>query len=78
MVIGTWKRSVTLEKAGGLAIAIEDGARFDSAEQQSADQRGENLAPSDYREDSELLTSLSLAVRASAAKVGLRARGRGQ
>ena len=67
-----------LENAGGLTIAIEDGPRFDSAEQQSADQRVDNLAPSDYSAGSELLASLSLAVRACAARVALRARGRGQ
>lgn len=67
-----------LEHAGGLTIAIEDSAEFQSADQQSVDQRVQNLAPSDYSEGGELLTSLTLAVQACAARIALRARGRGE
>lgn len=67
-----------LERAGGLALAVADGQRFTAASRQSASQRVQNLAPPDYRDGSELLSSLLLAARACAARVALRALGRGE
>jgi phosphoglycolate phosphatase-like HAD superfamily hydrolase len=63
---------------GGLALAIDKDARFDSADAQTRSQRVDNLAPPDYRKGGELLTSLEHAVRACAARIALRALGRGE
>ena len=67
-----------LEGAGGLALAIEKGRGFSAAGRQSPEQRVQNLAPPDYREGSELMSSLLLAAQACAARVALRALSEGE
>ena len=64
-----------MQKEGGIALGV---VRRDSPEEWQARERlhtdmvVENLAPSDYRKDSELLKSLVLAVDSMAAKIALR------
>ena len=67
-----------LESRGGIAIAINKDDRFSAADEMHAAQRVENLAPPEFSEGSELLRSLSLAVRSAAARVALRRLGQGE
>lgn len=63
---------------GGLAIAIDKDAEFDSEAAQTRSQRVDNLAPPSYAPGGELLASLEHAVRACASRVALRALGVGE
>ena len=67
-----------LESRGGLAIAIGRDGTFDAEGEQREAQHVENVAPPTYADGSELLASLDLAVRACAARIALRAKGRGE
>ena len=67
-----------LEGAGGLAIAIDKDRVFDSADEQQASQRVENLAPPSYEAGGELMRALEHAVRACASRIALRALSRGE
>ena len=64
--------------SGGLAIAVDEDHSFAHEDSQTAQQRVENLAPPDYDEGGEMLESLKLAVTSAAARVAIRARGRGE
>lgn len=62
-----------LEDMGGLTIGIAEGGEFEAADQQSASQRVDRLAPADYREDGRLMEALRHAARAGASRIALRA-----
>lgn len=67
-----------MRRSGGLAVAVDKGRAFDLADEQRPAQRVDNLAPPDYRPGGELMRSLEHAVRACAARIALRALGRGE
>lgn len=67
-----------MKASGGLAIAIQKGGGFDSADVQRRSQRVDNLARPDYSPGTELMASLEHAVRACASRIALRAAGEGQ
>lgn len=67
-----------VEGGGGLAIAVDKDARFDSEAQMLSSQRVENLAPPDFTEGGQMLQSLTLAVRSAAARVALRRLSEGE
>lgn len=67
-----------MNRSGGLAVAVDKDHAFDQADAQRPDQRVDNLAPPDYRPRGELMESLEHAVRACAARIALRALGRGE
>lgn len=66
---------------GGLAIGVYQGdapAEWEGLKAMDPDRRVQNLAPADYREESELMRSLALAVDSIARKVALCRLGRGE
>jgi phosphoglycolate phosphatase-like HAD superfamily hydrolase len=67
-----------LTNNGGQAIAIDESARFDHADQQTADERVDNLASPTYAEGSELLESLRHAARSAASRAALRKQSQGK
>ncbi|HEV7346326.1 MAG TPA: HAD family hydrolase [Devosia sp.] len=70
-----------LNSRGGIALAVykgKDSEEWQSAERVAPDRRVENLAPSEYGADGELMRSLGLAVRSIAHRVALRALAQGQ
>ncbi|MBH5322966.1 HAD family hydrolase [Aurantiacibacter sediminis] len=67
-----------ITNAGGLAVAINESARFDFAEEQLPDERVDNLAAPDFTEGSELLETLKQATRSAAARAALRRLSEGE
>ena len=63
---------------GGVTVAIDKSAQFDQAEQQTSDERVDNLASPDYSEGSELLETLRHAVRSAAGRAAIRKYSRGE
>ena len=63
---------------GGLALAVNKGNDFEEAESQTQGERVENLAPPDYTPGSELMQSLTHAVRSAASRAALRKMGQGE
>lgn len=63
---------------GGLALAVNEGEDFEQAERQTQGERVENLAPPDYTDGSELMQSLTHAVRSAASRAALRKLGKGE
>jgi len=63
---------------GGIAIAIDKTSRFDHEDQQTSDERVDNLAPPDYSEGSELLDCLCHAARSAASRAAIRRYGKGE
>ncbi|MGD9614006.1 MAG: phosphatase [Alphaproteobacteria bacterium] len=65
-----------IEENGGYAIAIaKDDGTFAAQKKMQPDQRVENVAPPDFSGGSELLRSLTLAVKSAAARIELRRLG---
>ncbi len=63
---------------GGIAIAIDESAKFDHSDQQTSDERVDNLAAPDYSEGSELLECLLHAARGAASRAAIRRFGKGE
>ncbi|PAP75221.1 HAD family hydrolase [Rubrivirga marina] len=65
---------------GGIALGVVEDSDGDwkEAEKVNPDRRVQNLAPADYSEGSELMTSLRLAVESMAKLVALRRRSQGE
>ncbi len=63
---------------GGLAVAIDQSAKFDHSGQQTTDERVDNLATPDYSEGSELLETLEHAVRSAASRAAIRRFSQGE
>ncbi len=57
---------------GGLAIAIDRSASFQHVDQQTKDERVDNVASPDYSDGSELLETLCHAVRSAASRAAMR------
>jgi phosphoserine phosphatase len=57
---------------GGVAIAIDKSASFDHVEEQTSDERVDDIAAPDYSEGSELLDALRHAVRSAASRAAIR------
>ena len=69
-----------VEGGGGVSIAIDpdkDGS-WDGYQKMSPGRRVHNVAPADYREDSELMQSLQLALRMMVSRIQLLRRGVGE
>jgi hypothetical protein len=70
-----------MNQEGGLAIAVVDGDRtedWSGYEEVFEERRVQNLALSDYREGTELLQSIQLAVESICKLIALRKLGRGE
>ncbi|THH39478.1 HAD family hydrolase [Neolewinella litorea] len=67
-----------VEQGGGVAVAIDkDGdGEWDNYDEMSPGRRVHNIAPADYREDSELMNTLRLALRMMVNRIKLLRRGR--
>ena len=66
-----------VEGHGGHAIAVGGGDGFHPGDAQTRAQRVEDVAPPDYSQGSELMTTLEHAVRACASRIAMRAMGAG-
>lgn len=70
-----------LDEHEGLAIGVfqsESVSGWEGYEDIHGEQRVQNLAPSDYREDSELMKSLKLAVESICKQIALRQKSEGE
>lgn len=64
-----------VEAHGGHAIAVGGGEGFRPGDAQTRSERVENVAPPDYSEGGELMTTLEHAVRACASRIAMHAMG---
>ena len=70
-----------MQEHGGVAIGVysaDEAADWDSIQKVQQSRRVDNIAPADYREGSELMRSLELAVSSVARRVALRRLGAGE
>ena len=70
-----------MQERGGVAIGVysaDEAADWDAIEKVQRSRRVDNIAPADYREGSELMRSLELAVSSVARRVALRRLGAGE